>query len=144
MVASWPDESTLIWCRHNDEQERLEQAIPEALSITGSTPVAKRADMIAQFQRGEVKTMISKPKILGFGLNLQIATRQIFSGLQDSYEEFHQAVKRSNRVGSTRPLNVHIPVADVERPMVETVLRKAARIQADTEAQEEIFKNACL
>ena len=142
MVASWPEESTLIWCRHNDEQDRLEQVMPDALSITGSTPVAKRADMIARFQRGEVKTLISKPKILGFGLNLQIATRQIFSGLQDSYEEFHQAVKRSNRVGSTRPLNVHIPVSDVERPMIETVLRKAARIQADTEAQEEIFKNA--
>jgi len=84
--------------------------------------------------------LISKPKILGFGLNLQIATRQVFSGLQDSYEEFWQAVKRSNRIGSTRPLNVHIPVTEIEVPMIQTVLEKAKRVQQDTEEQERLFK----
>lgn len=92
----------------------------------------------------KARILISKPRLLGFGLNLQIATRQVFSGLQDSYEEFWQAVKRSNRVGSTRPLNVHIPVTDLERPMIETVLRKAERVQHDTIEQERIFRNASL
>ena len=55
--------------------------------------------MIADFQAGRRRVLISKPKVLGFGLNLQIATRQVFSGLQDSYESFYQAVKRSNRYG---------------------------------------------
>ena len=85
--------------------------------------------------------MISKPKILGFGLNLHIATRQVFSGLQDSYEQFYQAVKRSNRVGSTRPLHVHIPVTEIERPMIQTVLTKADRILQDTNEQERIFRD---
>ena len=76
--------------------------------------------------------LITKPKILGFGLNLQICTRQIFSGIKDSYEEFYQAVKRSNRVGSTKPLDVHIPVTELEVPFVENVLRKADRVEADT------------
>ena len=84
---------------------------------------------------------MTKPKILGFGLNLQIATRQLFSTLQDSYEEYYQAVKRSNRYGSTRPLNVHIPVTELEWPMVQNVLRKAGRVQSDTEAQERIFRD---
>jgi hypothetical protein len=66
----------------------------------------------------------------------------VFSGLQDSYEKFYQAVKRANRIGSTRPLNVHIPVTDIELPMIETVLSKARRVQEDTETQERIFKKA--
>jgi len=86
--------------------------------------------------------MISKPRVLGFGLNLQVATRQVFSGLQDSYESYYQAVKRSNRIGSTCPLNVHIPVTELERPMIETVLRKAKMVQRDTEEQEAIFKES--
>ena len=86
------------------------------------------------------RIMISKPRVLGYGLNLQIATRQVFSGLQDSYEEFWQAVKRSNRVGSTRPLNVHIPVTEIEAPMIQTVLEKAKRVQQDTEEQESLFR----
>jgi hypothetical protein len=53
-------------------------------------------------------------------------------------------VKRSNRIGSTNPLMVHIPVSDVERPMVENVLRKARRVEADTREQEAMFRNASL
>ena len=66
----------------------------------------------------------------------------IFSGLQDSYEMFYQCVKRSNRVGSTRPLNVHIPVTEIERPMIATVLAKAKRVEQDAIDQERYFKKS--
>lgn len=140
LIDSWPDESTIIWCLYNDEQKQLEDEFPEAASIDGSTKIEKRLELIHEFQSGSRKILISKPKILGFGLNLQIATRQIFSGLQDSYEAYYQCVKRSNRYGSIKPLNVHIPVTDVEYPMIETVLKKSARVQADTEIQEQLFR----
>ena len=91
-------------------------------------------------QARQSSTLISKPRILGFGLNLQVATRQVFSGLQDSYEEFYQCVKRSNRIGSTKPLNVHIPVTELEEPMVENVLQKAHRVEQDTREQEAVFR----
>ena len=140
LVESWPKESTIIWCKYNDEQESIERTFPDAASITGSTPQSKRQMLIDEFKSGNQKVLISKPNILGFGLNLQVATRQVFSGLEDSYEKYYQAVKRSNRIGSTRPLNVHIPVADIEEPMVQNVLRKAHMVQRDTEEQERIFK----
>lgn len=142
LIESWPDESTLIWCRFNDEQGRLAAEMPGAASLSGDTSEDERERVIADFQAGRVKTLISKPKLLGFGLNMQICTRQIFSSCHDSYEEFWQSIKRSNRVGSTRDLNVHLPVTEVERPMMENVLRKAARVQADTAEQERIFHDA--
>jgi len=143
LIDSWSDkESTIVWCLYNAEQEHLASVLPDSCSITGSTPYEDRMRLIHSFQAGEIKTLISKPRILGFGLNLQIATRQVFSGLQDSWESYYQAVKRSNRYGSTRPLNVHIPVTDVEEPMVQNVLRKAHRIQQDTEVQEKLFKES--
>jgi hypothetical protein len=140
LVDSWPDESTIIWCHYNAEQETMAATFPEAGNITGDTPYEERMKIIADFKAGRVRQIVTKPKILGFGQNLQIATRQVWSGLQDSYEEYYQGVKRSNRVGSTRPLNVHIPVTDAEMPMVQNVLTKAKRVQADTEEQERIFK----
>ena len=142
LVESWPDESTIIWCRHNDEQARLEAEFPGAASIEGSTPYETRHKLIDEFKSGQRRVLISKARVLGFGLNLQVATRQVFSGIQDSYEEFWQAVKRSNRIGSTKPLNVHIPISEVERPMMDTVLSKAARVDADTKIQEEMFRDA--
>jgi superfamily II DNA or RNA helicase len=139
LVESWPKEQTIIWCLYNAEQKRIAQEFPDAANITGDTPMDVRVGLISRFKAGEIRVLITKPKILGFGLNLQCATRQVFSGLQDSYEQYYQAVKRSNRVGSTRPLNVHIPVTDAEYPMVETVLEKASRVQVDSEEQERVF-----
>lgn len=140
LVDGFEGESTLIWCKYNPEQDALADAFPEAHSIDGKTPIEKREQMVADFKAGRVKVLISKPKILGFGLNLQVCTRQVFSTCQDSYEEYYQAVKRSNRIGSTKPLNVHLPVTELERPMMDVVLRKAGMIQRDTEEQERIFK----
>jgi len=142
LVDSFGDESTIIWCHYNHEQSGLAATFPDAANISGDTPQDERERLIDDFKSGRRKVLISKPRMLGFGLNLQIATRQVFSGLQDSYEEFYQAVKRSNRVGSTLPLNVHIPITSIERPMIETVLTKSKRVQADTEQQERIFKAA--
>lgn len=106
---------------------------------TCSTPLPPICSCtLEQKKRGRV--LVSKPAVLGFGLNLQIATRQVFSGLQDSYESYYQCVKRSNRIGSTKPLNVHIPVTELEEPMIETVLTKAHRIEQDTKEQELLFK----
>jgi len=140
LVQSFRKESSLIWCIYNHEQDSMERTFPGAASIHGSTPIEERIDLINDFKAGRQKILISKPKILGFGLNLQIATRQVFSGLQDSYESYWQAVKRSNRVGSTKPLNVHIPITEIEEPMVQSVLRKAAMVQSDTEEQQRIFR----
>lgn len=140
LVDSFGGESTIIWCKFNAEQDSMAETFPEAASITGDTPYEDRMRLIGEFKSGARKVLISKPRILGFGLNLQVATRQVFSGLQDSYEEFYQAVKRSNRYGSTVPLNVHIPITDIERPMIDTVLRKARMVQHDTEQQERIFR----
>ena len=141
LANSWPEESTIVWCIYNKEQELLAKELPQAASISGSTPLQERQEIIDSFKSGKTKIIISKPKILGFGLNLQIATRQIFSGLHDSYEEFYQAVKRSNRYGSTRPLNVHIPLTDIEEPMVSNVMQKASRVALDAEEQERIFRS---
>jgi len=142
LIASWPNESTIVWCNYNLEQDVLAAMIPGAASIDGNTDYEDRERIIDGFKSGTIKTLVTKPKILGFGLNLQIATRHVFSSLQDSYESYYQAVKRSNRIGSELPLNVHIPVTEVERPMVDNVLRKAGMVQRDTEEQERIFRNA--
>jgi superfamily II DNA or RNA helicase len=140
MAMSQPDRSTIIWCHYNAEQEALAALLPEAGNITGDTPIHERIRVVDEFKTGRRRLLITKGKILGFGQNMQICTRMIFSGLQDSYETFYQCVKRANRVGSTEPLDVHIPVTEVERPMLDTVLRKAKRVQQDTQEQERIFK----
>lgn len=140
LVNSEPDRSTIIWCEYNPEQEKMAKLFPDAANIAGNTPLARRETLIEDFQRGRRKVLISKAKILGLGLNLQISDRHIFSGIQDSYEKYWQCIKRSNRPGSVNALDVHIPVTPIERPMLETVLKKANRVREDTAEQEREFR----
>lgn len=131
---------SIIWCKFNQEQDALAGLLPFAANISGSTPAEKRLDWITEYQNGYRNCLISKPKIMGFGLNLHMCQRMIFSTLQDSYEEYHQAVKRANRYGSRHPLDVWIPVTEIELPMIDTVLRKARMVESDTREQEAIFR----
>lgn len=140
LVDSWPEESTLIWVLHNAEQDELEKVFPRAASIRGATKIYERERLIDDFVSGHRKVLVSKSRILGLGLNLQIATRHVFSSCVDSFESFFQAIKRSNRIGSTRDLNVHIPLSSLELVMAENVLNKWKRVQADMEVCENIFK----
>src|SRR5690606_13694453 len=66
LVNSWPDESTIIWCHFNDEQEQMENLLPNAASISGSIPMETRRKLIDEFKSGFRKVLISKPKVLGF------------------------------------------------------------------------------
>lgn len=131
---------SIVWCKYNGEQEMLAGEMPEAANITGATNEEDRITRIEAFQSSASPILLSKPSILGFGLNLQVARRQVFSTVEDSWEDYHQAVKRSNRTGSVHPLDVYIPITDLERPMLDTVLSKAHRIEQDEREQEQLFK----
>lgn len=139
LVAHSPD-PTIVWCRYNGEQAELARLLPAAGNITGTTPHDERVRVIDAYQRGDLSQVVTKGRILGFGLNLQVTRRMVFSTVQDSYEEFWQCVKRANRTGSKWPLDVYIPVTEIERPMLDTVLRKADRVAADTREQEQLFR----
>jgi SNF2-related domain len=141
LVKTWQDESTIIWALYNNEQDELEKVFPNCASIQGKTPYSLRLQLLSDFQAGRRKVLLSKASVLGFGLNLQVATRQVFSSCVDSFEKFYQCIKRSNRYGSTKPLNIHIPVSDIEVEMMENVLNKSKRVQEDTRLCEEMFRD---
>jgi len=141
LVDSWRDkESTIIWCGYNHEQDQMEKIFPDACSIRGETKYEDRIRMIRSFQAGENRLMISKSACIGWGLNLQIATRQVFSFVNDSWEQFHQCLARSSRIGAKFPLHAHFPITEIERPMMENTLAKARRIEQDAVEQEQEFK----
>jgi hypothetical protein len=74
--------------------------------------------------------LISKAKILGFGLNLQRCHRMVFVGLGDSYETYYQCIRRCWRFGQAHPVEVSIVVSEAETGVVQNVRRKEATADA--------------
>lgn len=70
------------------------------------------------------KVLISKSSMFGYGLNLQHCARMAFVGLNDSFEQFYQAVRRCHRFGQTRQVQVHIFTAENEGQILANIKRK--------------------
>jgi DNA modification methylase len=116
----------LVWCNLNAESRAASGAIPDSMEVTGSDTREAKEEAILKFTSGQVRVLVSKPSIFGFGLNLQNCHQVAFLGLSDSYEQFYQAVRRSWRFGQSSPVQVHIITADTEGAVVENIKRKEA------------------
>lgn len=72
------------------------------------------------------RTLISKAKLYGFGVNIQTCHNVIYLGMDDSYERFYQSVRRCWRFGQKNPVNVVIVTSDAEQCVADNVRRKEA------------------
>lgn len=120
-------EPWLIWCQLNSEQEALEKAFAgQCISVRGSMTEDQKEAGIMAWLRGDKPIMISKPSIMGFGLNFQHCNQMVFVGLNDSFEQVYQAVRRCWRFGQTKPVTAHFIAADTEGAVVANLRRKEA------------------
>lgn len=97
------------------------------------TPDEKESAILG-WLAGERPVMISKPSIMGWGINAQHCRNVAFVGVTDSYEAYYQAVRRCWRFGQTKPVNVHVIASESEGSVVANIRRKEAI--ADAMAKE--------
>lgn len=130
----------IVWCSRNSEEDAFAHETKGTV-INGDTHIEKRIEIINAFRTGEIKTLISKPKVLGFGVNIPQAECHLYSGYDFSFEKFYQAVRRSHRFGRDGVLDVFIPVAECERPVWESLADKLKTFEADCEQLQARFFN---
>lgn len=119
-----PDRPFVWWCNLNSESELLRKAIPGAVEVRGSDKDIEKERKLNAFSAGEIRVLITKPSIAGFGMNWQHCADTGFVGLNDSFEQVFQAVRRFWRFGQTRPVNVHFIASELEGAVVANILRK--------------------
>jgi DNA modification methylase len=137
IVDAEPDETWLIWCNLNRESEAAAKAI-DGMELRGSDTPEHKAETSLRFAQGEIPRLVSKVSILGFGVNYQACARMIFAGVNDSWEQFFQAVRRCWRFGQTRPVHVHIIAASTEGNVLDNLKRKERHAE---QMAEEMIEN---
>lgn len=116
----------VIWCNLNDEGDLLERSIPDSAQIKGSDSAEEKERILTEFSAMRIPVLITKASMTGFGMNWQHCSRMAFVGLNDSYEQFYQAIRRCWRFGQESPVEVHVFSADTEGAVVENIRRKEA------------------
>ena len=114
----------VVWCNLNDESALLESLIPESVQIVGSMTEDKKEDILESFATGGIRVLISKPSLTGYGMNWQHCSNTVFVGLNDSFEQIYQAVRRFWRFGQTKEVYAHFISSEIEGAVVNNIKRK--------------------
>lgn len=144
IIQSHEGEQVLIWTQFDEEGEILHQMIGGSVLLTGKTKQEKRIEILEDFRHGKIQTLISKPRLLGTGLNLQFLSVCIFSWSKDSFEEYYQAVGRLQRYGQKKRVKIYIPFTDLEKPMLHNVMNKQKTYLDDSGFQEQLYIESLL
>ncbi|WP_433368413.1 helicase-related protein [Actinoplanes sp. CA-142083] len=118
----------IAWCQLNPEGDLLTREIDGAAQVKGSDHVDAKEEILTAFSRGEIRVLVTKPSIAGWGLNWQHCNRMTFFP-SHSYEQYYQAVRRCWRFGQQHPVTVDIVTTEGAARALASLERKAK--QAD-------------
>lgn len=117
-------EPALVWCHMNAEGDLLEKIIPGAVQVSGSDSDERKEEKLLAFARGDIRVLVTKPKIGAWGLNFQNCNHVVYFP-SHSYEAYYQAVRRCWRFGQKRDVHVDIVLTEGERRVMENLQQKA-------------------
>lgn len=120
------DRPFVWWCNLNSESAALTKSIPGAVETRGSDSEEEKERKLTDFSEGRTRVLVTKPSVAGFGMNWQHCADTGFVGLNDSFEQVYQAVRRFWRFGQTNPVNVHFIASELEGAVVANLRRKEA------------------
>jgi DNA modification methylase len=134
-------EHWLLWHHLEDERRAIERQLPEAVTIYGAQKIEPREQAVLDFSRGKFPILATKPELSGSGCNFQRhCSRNIFVGINFSFDDFIQAIHRTHRFQQKNPVDVHIIHSEAESGIVDILKQKWEQHNKLVERMSEIIR----
>jgi hypothetical protein len=117
------NKTSVYWCNFNDEGDLLDELDDDAVQLKGGMTIEKKEDILLNFANGNIKRIITKPKITSFGLNWQHCNHTVYFPTW-SYEQYYQSIRRFWRFGQTKDVTVDLILSDGQKRVIDTLLYK--------------------
>ena len=114
----------VCWCHLNDEGKNLTSMIPGAVEVSGKDSDEYKEETFEAFASGQIRVLVSKPVIAGFGLNWQHCSHQTFFP-SHSFEQWYQSIRRCWRFGQKNPVKVDVISSEGESGVLANMNRKS-------------------
>ena len=119
---------SVFWVNTNEEGDYLEAANKNYVQIKGGMTIEKKEEILMAFANGEIKKLITKPKITAFGLNWQHCNHTTWFP-NFSFEQYFQLVRRFYRYGQKDEVFVDRVFSDGQEKILEAV--NAKKVQSE-------------
>jgi hypothetical protein len=120
---------SIAWCNLNKEGDLLERLCDDAEQVSGSDTEDHRERVFEEFTKGNIRTLVTKSSVAGFGLNMQNCHHQTYFP-SHSFESFYQSVRRCWRFGQKHPVTVDMITTAGQADVVANLDRKAREASA--------------
>lgn len=114
----------VAWCHLDAEGDMLEDMIEGSVQVTGSDSDEFKEETFEAFALGQIRVLVSKPVIAGFGLNWHHCAHQTFFP-SHSFEQWYQAVRRCWRFGQKNAVRIDVISSEGEAGVLKNLKRKA-------------------
>lgn len=118
------DRPAVVWCNLNEEGDRLTRNIRGGVQVSGKDHEERKEEVFNAFIRGDIRVLVTKPTIGGFGLNLQHCAHETFFP-SHSYEQYYQAVRRCWRFGQKHSVTVDMITTEGQNNVLQNLQSKA-------------------
>lgn len=116
--------STVSWCHLNQEAKTLKHLIKGSVEISGGDTDERKESVFMDFAKGNIKSLITKPKIAGFGMNWQHCNHHTYFP-SHSYEQYYQCIRRSWRYGQEKRVRVDLIFTEGQELVLKNLKRKS-------------------
>ena len=134
------NDSVVIWGHLNKETDLLEKLILDAKQVSGSQKDEEKEELLNAFADGEIRALVTKPKIASFGLNWQHCNHMTFFP-SHSFEQYYQGVRRCWRYGQKREVTVDIVTSEGELGVMKNLQRKGKQADKMFETLVKLMQN---
>ena len=119
-------ECSVYWCNLDKESDLIERIDKNAMQLKGPMHIDKKEEILLAFLNGQVKKLVTKPKITGFGLNWQHCNHTVFFPTF-SYEQYYQAIRRFWRFGQQNTVTADLVFSDGQKRVMDSLIAKAKK-----------------
>jgi hypothetical protein len=118
--------TSVYWCNLNAESSLLSKLDSDAVEIIGGMSLDKKEDILLAFASGEIKRIITKPKMTSMGLNWQhCAHTTVFPTW--SYEQLYQLTRRFWRFGQENEVTRELIISDGQSRVLDAIDQKTEK-----------------
>jgi SNF2 family DNA or RNA helicase len=97
--------------------------------VSGADSSDSKEEKLTAFTAGEIRVLVTKPKIGAWGLNWQHCNRMTYFP-SHSYEQWYQAIRRCWRFGQKQDVIVDVIATEGGRNVLANLQRKASQADA--------------
>lgn len=121
----------ILFAHHKDVVSALKNQFPDAVVLTGDTPLVERQAAVDAFQNGQTNLFIGTIKAAGVGLTLTRSAHVIFAELDWVPGNISQAEDRAHRIGQTNSVLIQHLVLEgsLDAQMAKTLIEKQEIIE---------------